>query len=97
MPLKVLPSMTKPPCRVRAPRWMFDSVPWRRPLPHSAASTTRSRVWRGLTFTQAEPRRPASQGAVERLHDDALVAVGEDAGLKSDACSGVPATLRGTR
>ena len=44
----------------RASRWMFDSVPWRRPLPHSTASTTRSRVCRGFTLTQPAPRRPAS-------------------------------------
>ena len=46
---------------------MLDSQPWRRPLPHSTASTTRSRVCTGLTLTQPEPRRPASYGAIARL------------------------------
>src|SRR5439155_1028905 len=60
-PLNVLPSMTKPPVAgSRAPRCRLDSQPRRRPCPHSAASTTRSRVCRGFTFTEAEPRRPTS-------------------------------------
>ncbi len=54
--------MTKPPAGSRAPRCRFDSQPCRRPCPHSAASTTRSRVCRGLTFSQPAPRRPASYG-----------------------------------
>src|SRR6188472_57804 len=63
IPLNVLPSITKPsPSSDRAPRWMLDSQPSRRPLPHSTARTTRSRVCTGLTLTQAEPRRPASYG-----------------------------------
>ena len=41
--------------------------PARRPLPHSTASTTRSRVCRGLTLTQPAPRRPASYGASRDL------------------------------
>ena len=53
--------------RSRAPRWMLESQPWRRPEPHSTASTTRSRVCTGFTFTQAEPRRPASYGAARFL------------------------------
>ena len=61
MPLNVLPSMTKPPVAgSRAPRWMFDSLPVRRPEPHSTASTTRSSVCTGLTLSQPAPRRPAS-------------------------------------
>ena len=80
MPLNVLPSMTKPPVSgSRAPRWMLDSLPRRRPEPHSTASTTRSRVCTGLTFSQPAPRRPASYGAVERLGHHALVAGGERA------------------
>jgi hypothetical protein len=43
---------------------MLDSLPVRRPDPHSTASTTRSSVWTGLTFSQPAPRRPASYGAV---------------------------------
>ena len=63
MPLKVLPIITKPPVSgSRAPRWMLDEVPWRRPEPHSTASTTRSRVCVGLTLTQPLPRRPAAYG-----------------------------------
>ncbi len=58
MPLKVLPSMTKP-SPSRAPRWMLDSFPVRRPEPHSTASTTRSSVCTGLILTQPAPRRPA--------------------------------------
>ena len=65
MPLNVLPSITKPPVAgSRAPRWMLDSLPVRRPDPHSTASTTRSRVCTGLTLSQPAPRRPASYGAV---------------------------------
>ena len=79
MPLKVLPSITNRSGSVssRAPRWMLDSRPRRRPEPHSTASTTRSRVCTGLTFTQAEPRRPAAYGAVAVFDHDALVTVGE--------------------
>ena len=78
MPLNVLPSMTNPPVAgSRAPRWMLDSLPVRRPEPHSTASTTRSRVCTGLTFSQPAPRRPASYGAVERLRHHALVAGGQ--------------------
>ena len=78
IPLNVLPSITKPPdAGSRAPRWMLESQPWRRPLPHSTASTTRSRVCTGLTLTHADA---AAAGVVRRgevLHHDALVAVGE--------------------
>ena len=63
----------------RAPRWRFDSQPWRRPWPHSTASTTRSSVCTGLTLRHAPPRRPASYGDVERLHHHALVAGGDGA------------------
>ena len=64
MPLNVFPSMTKPPLAgSRAPRWRFESLPVRRPCPHSAASTTRSSVCDGFTFSQPAPRRPASYGA----------------------------------
>ena len=63
-PLNVLPSMT---CSSfagsRAPRCRFDNQPLRRPCPHSAASTTRSRWWTGFTLSQVPPRRPASYGA----------------------------------
>ena len=52
-PLNVLPTITNSPSAPRAPRCRFDSHPWRRPLPHSTASTTRSRVWTGLTLRQA--------------------------------------------
>ncbi|OEV18134.1 hypothetical protein AN221_23560 [Streptomyces nanshensis] len=58
-PLKVLPSIAKVPSGRRAPRWRLESLPVRRPLPHSAASTTRSRVCTGLTFSQEAPLRPA--------------------------------------
>ena len=68
MPLKVLPTMTgSPPSRSRAPRWMFDSVPVRRPYPHSAPSTTRSSVCTGFTFCHARPRGPAAYGAARYL------------------------------
>jgi hypothetical protein len=68
MPLKVLPSMTQPlgenaPSGSRAPRCRFDSHPFLRPLPHSAASTTRSSVCARFTLSQLAPRRPASYGA----------------------------------
>ena len=64
MPLNVLPSITNPPVRVARRRGgCWTAAPRRRPLPHSTASTTRSRVCRGLTFTQPDPRRPASYGA----------------------------------
>src|SRR5438128_2159798 len=63
MPLKVLPSITKPPAPSsaegsRAPRWMLDSQPSRRPLPHSTATAG------GVPDPEA-------------LHDDTLVAAGE--------------------
>ena len=68
IPLKVLPSMTSSPVSAsRAPRWMLDSQPRRRPLPHSTASTTRSRVCRGLTLTHPGPRRPAAYGSAGSL------------------------------
>ena len=76
-PLNVLPTITKSPSAPRAPRWRFDSQPWRRPWPHSTASTTRSSVCTGLTLRQAPPRRPASYGGVEVLDHHALVAGGE--------------------
>ena len=63
-PLNVLPSIAQPPVSSsRAPRWRLDSRPRRRPWPHSAASTTRSSVCTGLTFSQPDPRRPAAYGA----------------------------------
>src|SRR2546430_10733965 len=40
------------------------SQPWRRPEPHSTASTTRSSVRAVLTLSHADPRRPAAYGAV---------------------------------
>ena len=77
-PLNVLPSITWPgPSGSRAPRCRLLSQPRRRPWPHSAASTTRSSVWRGLTFSQPAPRRPGGVGRVERLDEHALVAAGE--------------------
>ena len=67
-PLNVLPSMTMSPVAgSRAPRCRLDSQPWRRPWPHSAASTTRSRVCLGLTLIQSLPRRPAPYGASTAL------------------------------
>ena len=63
MPLNVLPIMTNPPVSgSRAPRWMLESSPRRRPEPHSTARTTRSSVWVGLTLTHPLPRRPAAYG-----------------------------------
>ena len=63
-PLNVFPSITKPPLAgSRAPRCRFESQPSRRPLPHSAASTTRSSVCARFTLSQLAPRRPASYGA----------------------------------
>jgi len=60
--------MTNPPVSgSRAPRCRLDSQPRRRPWPHSTASTTRSRVCRGLTLTHPEPRRPAAYGASSDL------------------------------
>ena len=92
-----------PPSGSRAPRWMFDSFPVRRPYPHSAPSTTRSRVCTGLTFCHALPAPAGGVGGVERLDDDALVAGVERAvqhagrlarrsgartpGIRSAACS----------
>ena len=61
IPLNVFPSMTKSPVEgSRAPRWRLLSHPRLRPLPHSAASTTRSSVSAVLIFSQALPREPAS-------------------------------------
>ena len=77
-PLKVLPTITKPPpSGSRAPRWRLDSQPRRRPWPHSAASTTRSKVCTGLTLRHALPRRPASYGLASVLHHHPLVAGGQ--------------------
>ena len=44
----------------RAPRWMLERKPYRGPWPHSTPSTTRSKVWTGLTFRHDFPLRPAS-------------------------------------
>ncbi len=64
IPLKVFPTMMNPPVAgSRAPRWILESLPRRRPDPHSTASTTRSSVCTGLTFSQPAPRRPAWYGA----------------------------------
>ena len=52
--------LEQPAAGSRAPRWRFESRPWRRPWPHSAPRTTRSYVRTGLTFRQALPRRPAA-------------------------------------
>ena len=67
IPLNVLPSITNPPSGSRAPRWMLESQPLRRPEPHSTASTTRSRVCTGFTLTHADPRRPAAYGEAGSL------------------------------
>ena len=68
MPLKVLPSITKPPFTgSRAPRCRLLSQPLRRPLPHSAASTTRSSVRTAFTLSQSDPRLPAAYGAARRF------------------------------
>src|SRR5215210_6303515 len=72
-PLKVLPSIAQP-SPSRAPRCRLDRYPRRRPWPHSAASTTRSSVWTGLTFSHAAAGRV---GGLERLDHHALVAGGE--------------------
>ncbi len=77
----------------------MDSQPRRRPWPHSAASTTRSRVCRGLTFSQPAPRRPASYGGVQRLDHHALVAGGQRRGQRPRRAGrlGRPPIRRGTR
>src|SRR5947208_17153639 len=60
-PLNVLPSITKPPVSgSRAPRCRLESLPCRRPWPHSAARTTRSSVLACFTFIQFPPLLPAS-------------------------------------
>lgn len=62
MPLKVLLTITKPPFGSRAARWMFDSVPCRRPEPQSTPMTTRSSRRTFLILSHAAPRLPASYG-----------------------------------
>jgi pyridoxal 5'-phosphate synthase pdxT subunit len=42
------------------PRWRLESQPRRRPWPHSAANTTRSRVWLRLTLSHSALRLPGT-------------------------------------
>ena len=80
-PLKVLPSMTRPPVSgSRAPRCRLDSTPRRRPCPHSAASTTRSSVCRGLTLIHSLPRRPARYGESRDFRTTPFVTAGDRVG-----------------
>ena len=99
MPLNVLPSITKRSgsSSSRAPRWMLERVPRRRPEPHSTASTTRSRVWTGLTFTQAAPRRPAAYGASAALTTTPSCPSDRTWSANARAASGSVPRHRGTR
>ena len=98
MPLNVLPIMTKPPVSgSRAPRWMFDRVPWRRPDPHSTASTTRSRVCVGLTLTQPLPRRPAAYGLPAALTTTPSWPAATSSAKKRSASPASDVRTRGTR
>ena len=88
-PLKVLPSITKPPAGSRAPRCRLDSRPVRRPCPHSTPRTTRSRVCRGLTLSQAAPRRPAAYGASSALTTTPSWPRASASAANASACGGV--------
>ena len=85
-PLNVLPSITKPPggpnrpSGSSAPRCRLDSLPVRRPWPHSAARMTRSSVCTGLTLTQPDPAPAHGVGRGVGLDHDALVPTGHRVG-----------------
>ena len=96
-PLNVFPSITNPPAGSRAPRCRFDNQPVRRPCPRSTASTTRSRVCLGLTFSQPAPRRPASYGVDSDLTTTPSCPRSSAAANAAEASATVPATTRGTR
>ena len=98
MPLKVFPTMTNSPVAgSRAPRWMLDSFPRRRPDPHSTASTTRSSVCTGLTFSQPAPRRPAWYGASGDLAITPSWPAASVASRKAAASAGSDVDSRPTR
>ena len=64
MPLNVLPSMTNPPVAgSRAPRWMLDSLPVRRPDPHSTAEHDQVE---GVHRLDLQPARAAPARLVRR-------------------------------
>ena len=76
---------------------MLESQPWRRPLPHSTASTTRSSVCARLDLDPARPAAAGLVGRVERLDHDALVARGEQPSPKNASASSASAvSSRGT-
>ena len=82
MPLNVLPSMTKLAGRSgsRAPRWMLESQPRRRPR---APLDGEHHEVEGVDRLDLHPGRAAAAGGVGRvevLDDDALVAGGEHLG-----------------
>src|SRR4051812_351377 len=90
--------MTKPvPDGSRAPRCRLLSQPRRRPWPHSAARTTRSSVWRGLTFSHPAPRRPAAYGASSDLTRTPSWPAGRAASRKARASAASAISARGTR
>ena len=95
-PLNVLPSITNPPSGPRAPRCRFESHPRRRPEPHSTAEHDQvERVDR----LDLHPRRPAPArlvGRVQRLDDDALVALRQRRLEHAPARRAAPATRSGT-
>ncbi len=64
MPLNVLPSMTNPPVAgFNAPRWMLDSLPVRRPEPHSTAEHDQVE---GVHRLDLQPARAAPARLVRR-------------------------------
>ena len=67
IPLKVLPTMTNSPVAgSRAPRWMLERKPDRRPWPHSAAQHHQVE---GVDRLDLAPRLSSSPGFVGRLRD----------------------------
>src|SRR5207302_50519 len=103
-PLNVLPSMTYPPAAgSRAPRCRLESLPVRRPWPHSAANTTRSRVCARLILSPLAPRairdaqRIESQAVEEESLDRQLGAQLFDVELAAEATHGDLERMRPTR
>ena len=63
------------------------SQPWRRPEPHSTASTTRSSVRAAFTLSHDDPRLPAAYGRVARLGHHAFVPLRQRAARETRAAS----------